>query len=95
MTGTCVGGVREVRARAVDRVPRSTAGSQLVGLMMKLWPVDVDADVADVHDDPFDDVRDRIGARGVDFDLRGVRIDLQREADHDRAEIERADLRAR
>ena len=30
-----------------------------------------------------------------DFDLRGDRVDVQREADHDGAEVERADLRAR
>ena len=52
-------------------------GAQLVGLMMKSRPVDVDVDVADVHDDPFDDVRDRVGARGVYFGLGGDGVDLQ------------------
>ena len=64
------------------------------GVEDELVAVHVDADFADVDDDPVDDVRDRIRAVRADFDLRGDRVDVQREADHDGPEVERADLRA-
>ena len=45
--------------------------------------------------DPFDDVRDLVGGAGGDRHGRGFGVDLQREVDDDRAEVERADVRAR
>ena len=47
-----------------------------------------------MHDDALDDVRDRFGLRAAYFDLRGRGVDVQGKADHDGAEVERADLRA-
>ena len=69
----------------------SEKGSQLVGLRVKFGAVDVDADVAQVQGDAVEDVGDRVGAGGVDRDLGGVGVDLDRRADDDHAEVEGAD----
>ena len=68
-------------------------GSQEVGLTVKCSRRDVDADVAQVDRDAVDDVGDRVGARGVDRDLGGLRVDVDGRADHDRAEVEGPDRR--
>ena len=52
---------------------------------------DVDADVAQVQRDAADDVGDRVGGLGVDRDLGGEGVDLDRRADDDHAEVEGAD----
>ena len=51
---------------------------------------DVDPDIAEVQRNSADDVGDRIGGLGVDRNLGGERIDLDRRTHEDHAEIERA-----
>ena len=84
-SGLVKGGLEPVRVEvasnrfAVGRVEREVGAA------------DVDADVAQVERDAVDDVGDRVRGRGVDRDLGGMRVDLDRRADDDHAEVKGAD----
>ena len=73
-------------------MPVTVIFSQLVGFSVNWLRVDVHADPAHVERDAVEDRRERIA---LDRDLRRVRIDPQRRAHDDRAEVERARHRGR
>ena len=71
-------------------VEEASKGSQEVGLRVKLGPVGVDAQVAEVQRDALEDVGDRVRGRAVDFADVGDRVEAQRLAHDDGAGVEGA-----
>ena len=65
------------------------------GVEHEVFAADVGTDVADVDHDAFDDVGNLIGRARGDADLRRFGVDSEREVDHDGAEVEGSDVRAR
>ena len=59
-------------------------GSQLVGLRAKSGPVEIEQDRAGAQRDPFEDLRKRVRDRRH---LGGGRVDVDRDPDHDVAEV--------